>query len=416
MDMTPACRHCGSPLETTMVDLGTSPLCERFLRPEQLNDMEPFYPLHVRVCGVCFLAQVDEYVGPAEIFDDYTYYSSYSTAWLEHARHYVDLAIERFGLTPESAVLEIASNDGYLLQYFVEGDIPVLGIDPATEVAAAAELRGVPTMVAFFDLALAEKLVAEGYRADLIVGNNVLAQVPGINDFVQGVAAVLAPDGVATFEFPHLIKLIDENQFDTIYHEHFSYFSLTTSRRIFGAAGLVVYDVEELWTHGGSLRVYLRHESDDSKPIKRSVDALLRREREWGVEDLATYAAFGAGVESTKRKLMSFLIEAKNEGKRIAIYGAAGKGNTLLNYCGIRTDFVEFACDRNPFKHGRFTPGTHIPIHPPERITETKPDYVLILPWNLKDEIMSQLDYISEWGGRFIVPIPEVAVYSGSET
>jgi SAM-dependent methyltransferase len=410
MDLKPRCRHCDAPLVTTFADLGSTPLCESFLLPEQLGS-EPYYPLHAMVCSECLLVQVDEFASPASIFDDYAYFSSYSTAWLEHARRYVDMAIDRFGLDADSRVMEIASNDGYLLQYFVERGIPALGIEPAANVAAAAEERGVPTRIEFFDLALAEKLAAEGYRADLVIGNNVLAQVPGLNDFVSGVAVVLARTGVATFEFPHLVRLIEENQFDTIYHEHFSYFSLTTARRIFAAAGLTVFDVEELWTHGGSLRVYLRHQDDPSKPVQPSVDRLLAREHEFGIADLATYTGFGERVEATKQRLVTFLTEARDAGKSVAIYGAAGKGNTLLNYCGIGPDLVDYACDRNPYKHGRFTPGTHIPIYPPEHIAETKPDYVLILPWNLKDEIMKQLDYISDWGGRFVVPIPQVTVY-----
>lgn len=405
------CRHCNTVLVTTFADLGETPLCENFLLPEQLTEPEPTYPLHARVCSECYLVQVGEFVSPATIFDEIAYFSSYSTAWLEHARQYVDMAIERFGLDGDAQVLEIASNDGYLLQYFVDRGIPVLGIEPAANVAAAAETRGVPTRVEFFNLALAEKLAADGHQANLIIGNNVLAQVPDLNDFVSGVAAALAPAGVATFEFPHLVRLIEENQFDTIYHEHFSYFSLTTARRIFVSAGLTVFDVDELWTHGGSLRLYLRHAGDEAKPIQSSVEGLLAREHEFGITDLATYTGFGDRVDATREELVSFLTKEKAAGKSIAIYGAAGKGNTLLNYCRIGTDLVDYACDRNPYKHGRYTPGMHIPIYSPERIAETKPDYVLILPWNLKEEIMQQLQYIRDWGGRFVVPIPEVAVY-----
>ena len=413
MDVTLRCRHCDTPLETTFADLGETPLCESFLRADQLDEPEPFYPLHARVCGECFLVQVDELVSPAVIFDDYAYFSSYSTAWLEHARQYVEMAIDRFELDEQSHVMEIASNDGYLLQYFVDRGIPALGIEPAANVAAAAETRGVPTRVEFFNLALAEKLAGEGYRADLVIGNNVLAQVPDINDFVAGVAAVLAPEGIATFEFPHLVRLIEENQFDTIYHEHFSYFSFTTARRIFATAGLTVFDVEELWTHGGSLRVYVRHDADQARPVEPSVDELLAWEREFGITDLDTYTGFGERVEATRERLVSFLAAEKAAGNSIAIYGAAGKGNTLLNYCGIGTDVVDYACDRNPYKHGRYTPGTHIPIYPPEQIFETEPDLVLVLPWNLKDEIISQLGGIGSWGGRFVVPIPDVMVYEG---
>lgn len=411
MALTFDCRFCGTPLKTTMVDLGMHPLCETFLTEDQLNDMEPHYPLVVKVCDECFLAQVGEYVEPSEIFGDYAYFSSYSDAWLEHARTYVDMMIDRFGLDEESSVLEIASNDGYLLQYFQERGLDVLGIDPAYTVAEAAIAKGIPTRIEFFNEASARTMAEEGLAFDVILGNNVLAHGPDINGFVAGLPHVLADDGVITFEFPHLLRLLEENQFDTIYHEHWSYLSLGTTQRIFAAHGLTVFDVEELWSHGGSLRLFVRHESDTSKPVTAGVDELLERERAFGLFDPATYTAFAEQVEATKRKLLSILIEAKDAGKSIAIYGAAGKGNTLLNYCGISTDFIDYACDRSEYKHGRYTPGTHIPIYPPERIAQTKPDYVLILPWNLKNEIMSQLSYIGEWGGRFIVPIPEAVVF-----
>ena len=411
MALTFDCRFCGTPLKTTMVDLGMHPLCETFLTEDQLNDMEPHDPLVVKVCDECFLAQVGEYVEPSEIFGDYAYFSSYSDAWLEHARTYVDMMINRFGLDEESSVLEIASNDGYLLQYFQERGLDVLGIDPAYTVAEAAIAKGIPTRIEFFNEASARIMAEEGLAFDVILGNNVLAHGPDINGFVAGLPHVLADDGVITFEFPHLLRLLEENQFDTIYHEHWSYLSLGTTQRIFAAHGLTVFDVEELWSHGGSLRLFVRHESDTSKPVTAGVDELLERERAFGLFDPATYTAFAEQVEATKRKLLSILIEAKDAGKSIAIYGAAGKGNTLLNYCGIGTDFIDYACDRSEYKHGRYTPGTHIPIYPPERIAQTKPDYVLILPWNLKNEIMSQLSYIGEWGGRFIVPIPEAGVF-----
>jgi len=399
-----------------MVDLGKSPLCQRFLTAEELDVMEPFYPLHPMVCSECWLVQVDEYLSPEELFANYEYFSSYSTSWLNHAREYVEMAIDRFDLTSDaSRVMEIASNDGYLLQYFVDRGIPSLGIDPTAKIAAAAEERGVPTRLEFFNLALAEKLVEEGYRADLIVGNNILVKIPALNEFVEGVAMVLADEGVATFEFQHIVPLIEENHFDTIYHEHYNYFSLVSALRIFAAAGLVTYDVETLWTHGGSLRLYLRHDSDASKPVRPSVAKLLDEERSFGITALATYTAYGSKVEGTKRKLLALLIELKDAGSSIVAYGAAGKGNTLLNYCGIGTDFIDYACDRNPHRHGRFTPGSHIPIYHPDRIAETKPDFVLILPWNLKDEIMAQLDYIGDWGGRFIVPIPEAMIYPKEE-
>jgi SAM-dependent methyltransferase len=415
MDLTHRCRHCRSPLEATLVDLGKSPLCQTFLTSAQLDEVEPFYPLLVYVCDNCWLVQVDEYVSPGQLFANYEYYSSYSTSWLEHARKYVDMAIDRFDLTQDSRIMEIASNDGYLLQYFVQRGIPVLGIDPSSKIASVAEGRGVTTRLEFFDGALADKLVAEGYRSDLIIGNNVLVKIPELNDFVEGVAQVLANDGVATFEVQHLVSVLEHNAFDTIYHEHFNYFSFTAAKRIFAAAGLIIYAVEKLKSHGGSLRLFVRHEHDGSKPVQPSVESLLEEERSFGITDVATYAAFGENVEATKRELLSLLIGAKNDGKRIAIYGASGKGNTLLNYCGIGTDFVDYVVDRNPHRHGRYTPGTHIPIHTPERIAETKPDFVLITPWNLKDEIMGQLDYIRDWDGQFIVPIPKATVVSGGE-
>jgi len=413
MDMTFDCRFCAAPLETTMVDLGMHPLCETFLTPEQLNEMEPTYPLHVRVCGNCFLAQVGEYVDPGEIFDDYAYFSSYSDAWLRHAEDYVNMMISRFELEGDSHVLEIASNDGYLLQYFQKQSIDVLGIDPAYTVAEAAMAKGIPTRVEFFNEESATRMASEGLRFDVILGNNVLAHGPDINGFVAGLPLVLADDGVATFEFPHLMRLMEENQFDTIYHEHWSYLSLGTTQKVFAAHGLTVFDVEELWTHGGSLRLFVKHATDETKAVTPAVAALLEREREFGLFDLATYSAFAEKVEATKRRLLRILIEAKDDGKSIAIYGAAGKGNTLLNYCGIGTDFIDYACDRSEYKHGRFTPGSHIPIFPPEHIARTKPDYVLILPWNLKNEIMNQLSDIGGWGGKFIVPIPEASIHDG---
>ncbi|OLD94670.1 MAG: SAM-dependent methyltransferase [Cyanobacteria bacterium 13_1_40CM_2_61_4] len=396
----------------TFVDLGMSPLCESYVPAARLNQMEPFYPLHVYVCQVCFLVQLQEYISPAEIFSEYAYFSSYSDSWVAHATRYTDMIVERLKLGPESFVVEVASNDGYLLQHFVKRGIPVLGIEPAANIAPVAEGKGVPTLVAFFGAETASNLVAQGKSADLIVGNNVLAQVPNLNDFVEGLRLLLKPRGVVTMEFPHLMRLIEENQFDTIYHEHFSYFSLLAVERIFGAHGLTIYDVEELSTHGGSLRIYARHAEDESKLVTTWVHKLRNRERIAGFEQLETYGVFAERARETKRKLLEFLIEAKRKGKSIAGYGAPGKGNTLLNYCGIRTDFLDYTVDRNPYKHGRFLPGTHIPIHPPEKIRETRPDYVLILPWNLKDEIMEQMSYIRNWGGQFVVPIPEVRTYA----
>jgi hypothetical protein len=398
-------------LTRTFVDLGMSPLCESYVSRDQLNRMEPFYPLHVYVCGECFLVQLEAYVSDEHIFSEYAYFSSYSDSWVEHSRVYAERMIERFDLGAQHQVIELASNDGYLLQHFVANGIPVLGIEPAANIAQVACGKGVPTLVKFFGANVARELVSQGTAADLLVGNNVLAQVSDLNDFVKGMKIVLKPHGIITLEFPHLIRLMAENQFDTIYHEHFSYFSFGTTVRILAAHGLTVFDVEELPTHGGSLRVYARHAEDQSRSIGEPVVELLAREERAGFNDLERYASFGEQVKETKRKLLAFLIKAKREGKSIAGYGAPGKGNTLLNYCGIRLDFLDYTVDRNTYKQGRFLPGTHIPIFPPEKIKETKPDYVLILPWNLKTEIMAQMAFIRDWGGRFVVPIPEVTVY-----
>jgi len=372
--------------------------------------MEPFYPLHAFLCERCFLVQLDEYVTPDNIFTEYAYFSSYSDSWVEHARRYVEQITARLSLGADSRVFEIASNDGYLLQHFVRKSIPVLGIEPAANVAKVAVSKGVPTVVRFFGVETAADLKRNPGPADLIVGNNVLAHVPDINDFVGGMKVLLKPTGTITMEFPHLVRLMEQNQFDTIYHEHFSYLSMTTVQRIFNAHGLRLYDVEELSTHGGSLRIYGCH-IDSTERMRERAQALIRVEEEFGLNRVETYARFSAQVKETKRKLLSFLIEARRQGRTIAGYGAPGKGNTLLNYCGIRTDFIDYTVDRNPYKHGRFLPGTHIPIFAPDKIRETRPDYVLILPWNLKDEIAAQLAYIREWGGQFVVPIPEVEVF-----
>ena len=406
------CRFCGTKLEHTFVDLGMSPLCESYLSADHLNQMEPFYPLHVYVCEKCFLVQLQEYVTPERIFSDYAYFSSYSDSWLAHASKYTGQMVERFAIDAQSLVVEVASNDGYLLQYFVEKQIPVLGIEPAANVAAVAVQKGVSTLVKFFGTETARELAASSKKADLLLGNNVLAQVPDLNDFVAGMKILLKPAGVITMEFPHLQRLMEQNQFDTIYHEHFSYFSLVTVDKIFAAHGLTLFDVEELHTHGGSLRIYARHAEDSSKPVSAHITELRAREESMGYSRIETYAHFAEQVKETKRKLLEFLIEAKRSGKKIAGYGAPGKGNTLLNYCAIRTDFLDYTVDRNPHKHGRFLPGTHVPIYPPDRIRETRPDYVLILPWNLKDEIIKQNGFIREWGGMFVVPIPEVKVYA----
>ena len=388
-----------------------SPLCESYLSHEQLNQRESFYPLHVYVCGECFLVQLEAYVSAEDIFSDYAYFSSYSVSWVEHARRYCEQMIERFRLGPQSHVVELASNDGYLLQHFVARQVPALGIEPAANVAKVAVEKGVPTRVQFFGVETARQLAAEGLAADLLLGNNVLAQVPDLNDFVGGMKIALKPTGVITVEFPHLQRLMEENQFDTIYHEHFSYFSFTTTVALFAAHGLTVFDVQEVPPHGGSLRVYARHAEDASKPVTEHVTALLAREAQAGVCDLASYASFSAQVQETKRKLLTFLIAAKREGKSVVGYGAPGKGNTLLNYCGIRQDFLDYSVDRSPYKQGKYLPGTHIPILAPERINETRPDYVLILPWNIRHEIMQQMAHIREWGGKFVLPIPEVRVY-----
>ena len=404
------CRFCKTALTDTVVDLGMSPLCESYLAADQLDRMEPFYPLHVRVCRACLLVQVGEYVGAEEIFTEYAYFSSFSSAWLKHAEEYVTSITERLKLDSKSFVVELASNDGYLLQYFVKRGIPCLGIEPAANVAKAAVERGVDTQVAFFGQELGRELRAAGRSADLVLGNNVLAQVPDVNSFVAGVPEILKPTGTATFEFPHLQRLFEGNQFDTIYHEHFSYFSLITTEAIFARHGLTVFDVEELWTHGGSLRIFVRHASDTSRPLTARLLALRAREEAAGYRQIETYTRFEGQVRETKRKLLELLIKAKGEGKRIVGYGAPGKGNTLLNYCGIRSDFLDFTVDRNPYKQGKFLPGTHIPILDPSRIEAVRPDYIFILPWNFKDEIMTQLAHARDWGARFIVPIPEATV------
>jgi SAM-dependent methyltransferase len=403
------CRSCGSPLELSLVDLGKSPLCERILRADELESMEPFFPLHVRVCTTCWLGQLPSFVPPAEIFSEYGYFSAYSDSWVEHSRRYVETVSSRLDLTDESLVVELASNDGYLLQHFVTRGIPVLGIDPAANVAPAAEERGVPTIVDFFGVALADRLAGEGRLADLVIGNNVLAQVPDLNDFVAGVAVLLAPGGTATFEFPHLARLIEGLQYDTIYHEHFGYFSLVSVCESFARHGLAVVDVEELPSHGGSLRVYAAHEAD-AREDATAVAELIAREDGEGLRDPARYHLFAQEVEESKWALLDLLIELRRAGKQVVGYGAPGKGNTLLNYCGIRTDFLDYTVDRNPYKHGRFTPGTQIPILPPERIAETRPDAIVILPWNLAREIAAQLAYTQEWGAQLIVPIPTATV------
>jgi SAM-dependent methyltransferase len=404
------CRSCGAPLHRTFVNLGMSPPCEDFLTPDRLDDMERFYPLHARICEECLLVQLPADITPDEIFREYAYFSSYSDSWVAHAARYAVEMRERFQLDSDSLVVEVASNDGYLLQHFVRADIPVLGIEPARNVAAAALERGVPTITEFFGEGLARRLTAEGRRADLLVGNNVFAHVPDLNDFTAGLAEILAPDGVLTLEFPHLVQLIEQGQFDTIYHEHYSYLTLGTAKRILGDHGLAVFDVEELPTHGGSLRVFAAHAGSRRDAPGPRVASLLERERTGGYADLSGYLDFERRVQTVKGDLLEFLIAARRDGRSVAGYGAPGKGNTLLNYCGIGPDLLPYTVDRNPYKHGRVTPGTHSPIHSPERIAEDRPDFVLILPWNLRDEIIGQLAYIREWGGRFVVPIPALEI------
>ena len=405
------CRFCGTELTVPVTDLGMSPPCESYLTAEQIRGAEAFFPLDVWVCDQCWLVQLPDHITPEDTFVEYAYFSSFSDAWLDHCREDALGQIGRWRLGPDSLVVEMGSNDGYYLRWFVEKGVPVLGVEPARNVAATAVEAGVPTIAEFFGQELAERLVAEGKRADLIAGKNVLAQIPDINDVVAGMRTLLAPGGVVTIEFPHLQRLIEGNQFDTIYHEHFSYFSLLSAENIFIRHGLRIFDVEEVWTHGGSLRIYACHDDDATKPTGERVVELHQRETDLGYASPEAYESFDRRVRATKRRLLQALIELKDQGLSIAAYGAAGKGMTLLNYCGIRSDLVDFAADRNPYKHGRFCPGVHIPILGPEAIDERKPDIVLILPWNLEEEITGQLAHIREWGGRFLVPVPEARVY-----
>jgi SAM-dependent methyltransferase len=409
--LTKPCRFCGTALKRTFIDLGMSPLCETYPSGADLNRGEVYYPLHVYVCQQCFLVQLEEYENPEKIFGEYPYFSSFSDSWLKHCEKYCENMIQRFRLGGQSFVVEVASNDGYLLQYFVRRNVPVLGIEPAANVANVAIEKGVPTAVRFFGTQLAKELAGQECRADLIVGNNVLAQVPDLNDFVEGLKVLLKPDGVLTLEFPHLLRLIDHNEFDTIYHEHFSYFSMLTTARIMEVHGLTVFDVELLPTHGGSLRIYACRAESKAHIVQPSVRKLIVEEERVGLASLEGYENFAQQVKQTKLALMDFLLTAAQRGKRVAAYGAPGKSATLLHYCGIGKDLIEYTVDRNPFKQGRFLPGSHIPIYHPDHIRQTQPDYVVILPWNLKDEIMSQLQFIREWGGRFVVPIPKLSIY-----
>jgi hypothetical protein len=405
------CRFCGAPVQAVFADLGSSPLANSYLPPEQVNSMEPFYPLRALVCEKCFLVQLEEFETPERIFSDYAYFSSYSSSWLEHSRQYSEQMIERLALNDRSHVVEIASNDGYLLQFFHDRQIPVLGIEPAANVAKVALQKGIPTLVEFFGQETARSLVGES-SADLLLGNNVLAHVPDLNDFVAGMKILLKWGGVITMEFPHLMSLVEGNQWDTIYHEHFSYFSFLTVSRVFEAHGLRLFDVQEQPTHGGSLRIYGCHADDADKPETGAARDLCERERAAGYEQLDTYLGYSQRVERDKRQILSFLIDLKERGLRVAGYGAPAKGNTLLNYCGVRHDFIDYTCDLNPHKQGHFLPGSHIPIRSPDALREDRPDVVLILPWNLKDEIVEQLDFIREWGGRFAARTPELTLLS----
>lgn len=405
------CRFCNNTLKYSVIDLGMSPLCQKHVKPEHANDMEKFYPLHAYVCEHCWLMQLEEFATPDEIFaEEYAYFSSYSDSWLKHASNYTDLMTSRFEINSNHLVVEIASNDGYLLQWFVKKGIPVLGVEPAANVVKVAKEKGIRTEVQFFGKNTAQQLSKKYGKANLLLGNNVLAHVPNINDFVAGMKKMLAEEGVITMEFPHLQRLIEGNQFDTIYHEHFSYLSFVAVNRIFAHHGITLFDVEELPTHGGSLRIYGKHKEDNKKEVSIKVQELLDRELKLGFESLEYYSAFEEKVKETKRKLLSFLIEVKREGKTVVGYGAPGKGNTLLNYCGVRTDFIDYTVDMSPHKQNNFLPGTHIPIFHPEKIKETEPDYILILPWNLKKEIVSQHSYVRDWGGKFVIPIPELII------
>ena len=406
------CRFCRTSLKYTFVDLGISPLCNSYLTEDRLSQAEIFYPLHAYVCENCFLVQLEEFVAPQEIFGDYAYFSSYSQSWLKHCKAYADMAAKRFGLNDKSLVVELASNDGYLLRYFKEKNIPILGVEPAKNVADTANAVGIPTVAEFFGVETAKSLYSQGKAADLLIGNNVLAHVPELNDFVAGMKILLKPKGTVTMEFPHLARLIEGNQFDTIYHEHFSYFSFLTVDKLFSAHGLTIYDVEQLPTHGGSLRIYARHAENNSEPIRPGVSKLKEEEITAGFLTLDRYLVFSDNVKQTKRKILQFMIHAHDQGKSVVGYGAPGKGNTLLNYCGMGTDFISYTVDRSPHKQGRFLPGSHIPILAPERINETRPDYLVILPWNLREEIMEQMAPIRDWGGQFVVFIPQVKVYS----
>ncbi len=406
------CRFCKTPLHHEFIDLFNAPASNSFLTKEQLNEPETFYPLKVFVCDNCFLVQVDEYKKSDAIFDsNYAYFSSYSTTWLAHSKKYTEMAVQRFRLGKDSLAVEIASNDGYLLQYFREKGVPVLGIEPTENTAEAARQKGVETITKFFGSALARELAGRGLRADLLLGNNVLAHVPDIVDFVAGMKALLKPDGVITMEFPHLMQLVDNNQFDTIYHEHFSYLSFYVVERIFADQGLSLFDVEEIPTHGGSLRIFGRHKENEALPVTTNVGALRAVEKAKGIDSLDYYRDFQRRAFSVKQRLLQFLIDASQEGRTVAAYGAAAKGNTLLNYAGVKADLISFVSDANPTKQNKYLPASHIPVVSEQRIRDDHPDYVIILPWNIRDEIRKQLDYIRDWGGSFVVFIPRFEIF-----
>ena len=405
------CRFCGNELNETFVDLGMSPLSNAYVTSENIQNKESFYPLHTYVCSKCLLVQLEEFESPEEIFREYAYFSSFSDSWLKHAENYVNMIIDRFKFDFNSQIIEVASNDGYLLQYFKREGVPVLGIEPAKNVAAEAIKKGIPTKSEFFGVKLADELIGKNIKADLLIGNNVLAHVPNLNDFVLGMKKILSPKGIITMEFPHILRLIQGNQFDTIYHEHFSYLSLIAVKQVFEKHGLIIFDVEELSTHGGSLRIYAKHIEDNTRNIFENVRCVMNKEIQLGLDKIETYREFSQQVIKTKRNILSFLINLKNEGKQIVGYGAPAKGNTLLNYCGIGTDFLDYTVDISSYKQGLYLPGTHIPILPLDKIKETKPAYVVILPWNIKDEIMEQMSFIKKWGGKFITLIPSVEIH-----
>jgi len=403
------CRFCSAPLNPSFVDLGVSPLSNAYRDAEQLEMMEPFYPLHLYVCEKCLLVQLPVYQTPDMIFSDYAYFSSYSKSWLDHARKYVEMMIRRFGFDTRSQVIEVASNDGYLLQSFQQHDIPVLGVEPALNVAKVAVEAGIPTLTRFFGVAAAEDMKRDGFAADLLLGNNVLAHVPDLNDFVKGLKILLKPGGIITMEFPHLLNMMEQSQFDTIYHEHFSYFSLLVVRKIFAFHGLELFDAEQLTTHGGSLRIYAAH-AEKKRAVTEGLLRIEEREKRSGLEEVESYTRFSRQVQKVKRDLLDFLIQAKRRGKTIVGYGAPAKGNTLLNHCGVRNDFLDYTVDLSPHKQGRYLPGTRIPIYHPNCIAQTRPNYLLILPWNLQDEIIEEMSGIRQWGGKFVLPIPDLRV------